>query len=813
MIRRMCDFFTTILVAGILYSGCLTQADAQNATCATRPTGDNSNACASTAFVNNTLAAGIPLPRANIFVGNSSNIATATTPKASATLYATAYGVLCDASTDDLAAIIAADTAASTAGAALVFPAGTCVVSGTLTPSAGAHWIGSSTTKTSLVTTSATADLVVISNAGITIEYISYASFPTRTAGAFVNVTSFGLTMLHTFMTGAFTGLLLGTSATTVLVDDLQSFAAVAATGNDIVVNGCSDCMFRNITLSNSAVAAPFSHIQLLNAGNFDCFNCNLLLGLINVYIAPTTGQGVFSVNFVGGYLDQGQAHNLQVSPSGTGVFARSKFIGVWMSGTPAASASANILFNPASTATVDGIDFTDIEVYGSVSQSLFGYQFNGTTTALTNITINGGKIANNGTGISSNGMGNLYLNGVKIGPASAFVGNGTGMNLSGTITKVMVNGTDMSGNTVTALTNTASITTLLVRSSLPTAINTAIAVAEGGTNCTAASGACLDNITGFAGTGFLTRTGAGAYAFQSTTNGITLGNLAQIGANTMLGNWTSGTANVAANAMPSCSAAQSALNYTTNTGIGCNSTLAALPSNNAFTGVNTFTVSNSGTAMNAAATVSETRTTTVGTGGIFSSLQLNISDNGTTAATSLQSFRLAYANSNTGDVGSAAFDSGATISSTFNNSLASQFRALDVNGPVVASGKTVGIWHGMYVSAKSGAGAVTVLRAITTEAGAGTVNIGDTTAATSSTTGSVTTAGGFSAGGAIWAGTYVATTTTAVASLPSCGAGIKGARMFVTDNNTALAFAAVITTGGAIQTPVYCDGTVWRQG
>jgi hypothetical protein len=42
------------------------------------------------------------------------------------------------------------------------------------------------------------------------------------------------------------------------------------------------------------------------------------------------------------------------------------------------------------------------------------------------------------------------------------------------------------------------------------------------------------------------------AYAFQSA-NGVTLGNLAQLGANTVLSNWTGGTANVIANAYPSC--------------------------------------------------------------------------------------------------------------------------------------------------------------------------------------------------------------------------------------------------------------------
>lgn len=89
-------------------------------------------------------------------------------------------------------------------------------------------------------------------------------------------------------------------------------------------------------------------------------------------------------------------------------------------------------------------------------------------------------------------------------------------------------------------------------------------------------------------------------------------------------------------------------------------------------------------------------------------------------------------------------------------------------------------------------------------------------TASTSAATGALTLTGagaGLGVAGAIWAGTYINTTTNTVNGLPACGAGIKGARTFVSDNNTALAFAAVITTGGTIQTPVYCDGTVWRQG
>lgn len=53
---RICEMFVTLLIAGVLYSGCLVpDASAQNPQCPTRPFGDSSNACASTAFVQNAL--------------------------------------------------------------------------------------------------------------------------------------------------------------------------------------------------------------------------------------------------------------------------------------------------------------------------------------------------------------------------------------------------------------------------------------------------------------------------------------------------------------------------------------------------------------------------------------------------------------------------------------------------------------------------------------------------------------------------------------------------------------------------------------
>jgi hypothetical protein len=65
-----------LALAGALICAALPAA-AQNKTCPTMPLGDATNACASTAFVQQSFASGLPLPAGDVYVGNSSNLATA----------------------------------------------------------------------------------------------------------------------------------------------------------------------------------------------------------------------------------------------------------------------------------------------------------------------------------------------------------------------------------------------------------------------------------------------------------------------------------------------------------------------------------------------------------------------------------------------------------------------------------------------------------------------------------------------------------------------------------------------------------------
>ena len=146
-----------------------------------------------------------------------------------------------------------------------------------------------------------------------------------------------------------------------------------------------------------------------------------------------------------------------------------------------------------------------------------------------------------------------------------------------------------------------STITNATITGGTISGLSSPLPVASGGTNSASASGTALDNITGFASTGFMSRTGAGAYSFTVSTGSgnvvlatsptiatptvtgsftatglVTTADLATQAANTVLANATSSSAGPTAFAMPGCSSTSSALQWTSGTGFGCNSSINA---------------------------------------------------------------------------------------------------------------------------------------------------------------------------------------------------------------------------------------------
>jgi hypothetical protein len=97
-------------------------------------------------------------------------------------------------------------------------------------------------------------------------------------------------------------------------------------------------------------------------------------------------------------------------------------------------------------------------------------------------------------------------INGLTISPSTGTLNipNGVAAEFTGGF-NVTLNAT---GNTSVTFPTSGTLATTAQIPSLP------LSVANGGTACSTASGTCLDNITGFASTGLVERTGAGAYSF-----------------------------------------------------------------------------------------------------------------------------------------------------------------------------------------------------------------------------------------------------------------------------------------------------------
>lgn len=107
-------------------------------------------------------------------------------------------------------------------------------------------------------------------------------------------------------------------------------------------------------------------------------------------------------------------------------------------------------------------------------------------------------------------------------------------------------------------------------------------------------------------------------------------------------------------------------------------------------------------------------------------------------------------------------------------------------------------------------------------KAGANVTIAGDGTL--SLTTANITGAGGAPLASPTFTGTVTAAAVTingnfilnssyAFASLPAAAAGLKGMRTYITDGAATPALGAAAAGGGTLFTPVYCDGTTWRNG
>lgn len=249
-----------------------------------------------------------------------------------------------------------------------------------------------------------------------------------------------------------------------------------------------------------------------------------------------TVGIGIIPANNGGTGIASPTAHDILI---GNGASAMTQLAPSATSGVPLVSQGASA--DPAySTASAPG-GGTGFSSY-TIGDTLYASAANALSKLAGNITTAKQYLSQTGSGAASAAPVWATIGGADITGAALTAANDTNVTLT------------LGGTPATSLLRAASVTAGWTGT---------LAVARGGTGGGSASGTLLDNITGFASTGFIQRTGAGAYTFSASApaSSVTVGTTTIGGGTTtrvlfdnagVLGEYTiSGTGSVAMTANP----------------------------------------------------------------------------------------------------------------------------------------------------------------------------------------------------------------------------------------------------------------------
>ncbi len=344
------------------------------------------------------------------------------------------FGAIADNVTDCTAAFAAADSAAAIANKSVWIPAGPYKISGTLTPSANAHWIGENINLTSLYMSSTTQTLFNITNTNVELEHFRCIPLTTRTSSAVTFSISSSNSYIHDITT-VFNGIsFLFTGSPVCILNNITTNGTVA-NGVDVQIFGSNIISISNSIFGGDPSHRAFAHVQVTHCpGQLQILNCNMFQAVQGLSIAPGNGQVVTLVKADTSYFDSNSLSSVNLAPTGTGIVQRISLVNCWLSG----SNSNNIVMNGTGT-TCDEIDIHNCEILGGTGSSTGIF-----ATAATRLNVSNNRFFNfTGNGIVlSNCIGGDISANRFVAPILV------GIDLTGTTDKFTIRCNDLSGAT-----------------------------------------------------------------------------------------------------------------------------------------------------------------------------------------------------------------------------------------------------------------------------------------------------------------------------------------------------------------------------
>lgn len=359
---------------------------------------------------------------------------------------ATSYGVKCNGTADDTAAINAALSAS--AGRELRFPAGICLYQGGGVLQEGSVLVGAGRNATVIRATLASPSLGYLFNAhgmGSGLRGFKFTAAVTQTGGSYVVLGGQESFIDDFYMTNDYNGILMIGSVARIRHGRFQDGAPgairIRAEGGD------NSQMIDDVLMGAQQPQVSSAGIRVRNSSALIISNTSVIQQGIGLLVDPDTGSAgtgtddgsVYSLWVHHCFFDNSASNGIRIAPTGSGNVVRSRFDSVWAG----SSGGDGVAIVNGGSGLVQGIHFT--------SPHLLINGGSGITTGgnVSDISIVGGEIVQNAHGVWLNSG----ANGVRITDATIGAGGGAsttpgaGVVISSGVDYVILSNNDMRGN------------------------------------------------------------------------------------------------------------------------------------------------------------------------------------------------------------------------------------------------------------------------------------------------------------------------------------------------------------------------------
>jgi len=369
------------------------------------------------------------------------------------------FGAIGNGTTNDTAAFNAAHVAAQALNKSVYVPGSAAgyLIAGTITALAPMFGDGSTTT---LITSSATADVIQCGVAQVTFSDFSITSSVTRSAGYYIsfngaananNYCRVERVLLSNWFYGI--GLLGGGSTGFRMLDTFMATNVAGGIGFiESTTANAVDVVLRDVLiLGPTSGAQTVAGIQIQNTGDVTLCRVSTVKTGIGLSFIPQSGQRIQAAIISDSYFDSGSGAGIQVNPAAGATIDLIKVSNTW------ACTNANgVSLAPSGTGLTKRIELSNVNASNNTGQGILA-QPGGTVS---NMQIIGGSFSANTNGIYIGALTEkVVICGVTAGPSGEFAGNSSsGIVIEATADNFSIIGNIVTGNSGSSINNAAGL-------------------------------------------------------------------------------------------------------------------------------------------------------------------------------------------------------------------------------------------------------------------------------------------------------------------------------------------------------------------